>query len=309
MLNKRLFVTFSLILLLTVATVLVVPTVSAQEWNASDELQFEQMENGAVQISNIQNYLHPKARSRAALDTAEREAKLYNALGYSSEQEVSALERQMILSAESVQMSSVDYVDKELVDSTNTVHENKIKISNYLYRVPSLDRGEEKGYFVSVTAEWIKMPSYRMQDLLVITGSNNSTYGAPSERYMSYSYKSSIYSGGQTDYFDYQYDLENPYSLILKKQMISEYSTLNTGYAMKVELPNDVLTIWTNTRYYEAKLNLQTTIYNTGSFNVYTAYGHHYLYGTPSITSGGGATIQFDKQTTNYPGQMLTIRQ
>lgn len=82
--RKHLFTAFVLVLLLTVATVLVVPTVTVAEPNSA--------ESSAVQVINVQDYLAADSQ----IDVA-RQQELYDILGFSSEQDITALEKKCLL--------------------------------------------------------------------------------------------------------------------------------------------------------------------------------------------------------------------
>lgn len=282
--RKQLFTAFVLVLLLTVAMVLVVPTAAVAEPNSSD--------SSAVQVINVQDYLDADSQTDVA-----RQQELYNILGFSSEQDITALEKQMLASAELAQVGRQTY---------RLAFGKSIMITSRLYRIPSLDQEKEKGYFVSLTAEWTGMPLYRMQDVLALGTTNNVVYGPTSQRYLDMSYCSVSYSGGCAEKAVYHYDWMNPYTPVFGEKMVAEGVPGLYGYGMQVKLPADVNTRDAQIQCYDLQIRLQTTIYSQEEFSFVTFYGHHYLVGNPRLVSN--SETRFDRNTTVYPGKtMYTI--
>lgn len=282
--RKHLFTAFALVLLLTVATVLVVPTVTVAEPNSA--------ESSAVQVINVQDYLAADSQ----IDVA-RQQELYDILGFSSEQDITALEKQMLASAERVQIAS---------ETHRLAFGKSITITSRMYRIPSLDQEKEKGYFVSLTAAWNGMPLYRMQDVLALSTANRVVYGPTSQRYLDLSYRSVSYSGGRTEKAVHHYDWMNPYTPVFGEKMVAEGVPGLYGYGMQVKLPADVNTRDAQIQCYDLQIRLQTTIYSQEEFYLETIYGHHYLAGNPRVTSKGGEKIRFDRNTAVYRGEMIS---
>lgn len=280
--RKQLFTAFVLVLLLTVAMVLVVPTAAVAEPNSSD--------SSAVQVINVQDYLDADSQTDVAW-----QQELYDVLGFSSEQDITALEKEMLASAELAQVGRQTY---------RLAFGKSITITSRLYRIPSLDQEKEKGYFVSLTAEWTGMPLYRMKDMLVFSTANNVVYGA--NRYLDYTFYSATYSGGKTQIVEHHYNWKDSYTEVLQKQMVSEWPGGVYLYGMKVKLPSDICTKDVQVQYYNPKIRLQTTIYTDKEFTFHTAYGHHYLLGDTDVSSNGGTLLQFDRNTKVYLGKELS---
>ena len=181
---------------------------------------------------------------------------------------------------------SISSINDSLNGVSTYATSNDLTMINEIFRVSELDRDGYIAYSCNVTCKWDKAPINRFKDILVMSIVSNTQpiYGTTSASLMCYSNSGLvIYNKGESK--------------------IQEYSLPGT-VGFKYDLPGDV--ILGGVLYRKFTLELGAAVYVKETFNMYGAYGHRIIVGSPSMSFNGVSfsvntgTDLFTKTSTQF---------
>lgn len=248
-------------------------------------------DNGVKRVDNIQNYFAKTNSYRS--NNNEAVNNYLRALEYTEEEIIQMSDEQIneLTSASYVMLASTEYT----VDEGEKFHSPKMTITTRLLRTPNRDTNV-RAYKMMATAFWNQSPGYRLKDILAINATNGTTYGKASDG-------SRVSKLMYNEYYT-AYGYGKNFTYTAPHSKIEELPINNSLYAIRANLPNDLIGIGAANTCSLITVFLECELYNNNTFNVFTSYGHKYIGGKAEVTLKD-ANFKFNGECTEYAGIML----